>query len=311
MRTSILSWVVILFAFSVSAQSKFEVKDFGAYLDKLNKPVEKVIANYHAAGFSAHAPSKFVMIEGMPQFVQGDIYKGGYAQKKTVLLDVSHEIDTAYTHVNLNMFEQYKDLVCNKIGANLIINKDKELSDATLTNVDAVIILSPLDRERKTPKNNLTHTERGDLVSYVRNGGKLIFFMDEEHRVDMRAFGANDVLKPFGMELGLDLPPKANAGATSLVSNLVKNVYELSYSGSRSLAGGMPISRMNGEEGHVHGAYVKLDNGGMVVAFGETMTGLFMGGVEMTLTNGMTITWKGKDDSRFMRELIEAMLKDE
>lgn len=234
---------------------------------------------------------------------------GGYAQQKTVLLDVSHEIDTAYTRVNPNMFEQYKDLVGNKIGANLIINKDKELSTANLTGADVVILLSPLDRERTTPKNNLTATERKDLVSYVKNGGKLIFFMDEEHRVDMQAFGANDVLKPFGMELGLDLPPKADAGATSIPSELVKSGYELSYSGSRSLTGGTPISLMNGEDGHVHGAFVKLDNGGTVVAFGETMTGLFMGGVEMTMSNGMKIVWKGKDDQRFMQELIEVLLK--
>ncbi len=52
------------------------IKEFGDYLNKLNKPVEKVIANYHAAGFSAHDHSKFIMIEGMPQFVQDDIYKG-------------------------------------------------------------------------------------------------------------------------------------------------------------------------------------------------------------------------------------------
>lgn len=52
------------------------IKEFGEYLAKLNKPVEKVIADYHAAGFSGFDHSKFVMIEGMPEFIQGDIYKG-------------------------------------------------------------------------------------------------------------------------------------------------------------------------------------------------------------------------------------------
>ena len=52
------------------------IKELGEYLGKLNKPVEKVIANYHAAGFSAFDHSKFVMIEGMPQFVKGDVYSG-------------------------------------------------------------------------------------------------------------------------------------------------------------------------------------------------------------------------------------------
>lgn len=140
MKKSILSLVVILITLSASAQSKFEVKDFGNfklhsyvtadplgdmsyiiegqqsvvvlepaafldnikefgdYLTKLNKPVEKVIANYHAVGFSAHDHSKFVMIEGMPQFVQGDVYKGmmgnfapGFGDK----MDISEFVPTA------------------------------------------------------------------------------------------------------------------------------------------------------------------------------------------------------------------------
>lgn len=41
-----------------------------------DKPVEKVIVNYHAAGGSAFDHSKFVMVEGMPEFVKGEIYSG-------------------------------------------------------------------------------------------------------------------------------------------------------------------------------------------------------------------------------------------
>lgn len=112
-----------------------------------------------------------------------------YAQKKTVLLDVSHEMDTAYTKVNPNMFEQYKDIVGNKIGADLIINKDKELNQAILTETDVLIVLSPLDRNRNISKKNLTSVEKESIVCYVKNGGKLIIFMDEEDRVDMETFG--------------------------------------------------------------------------------------------------------------------------
>lgn len=233
---------------------------------------------------------------------------GMYAQNKTILLDISHEIDTAYTHVNPNMFEEYNDVVSNKVGANLIINKDRLLDEEVLSKVDLLIILSPLDKKRELAKSNLTDVERQSIVSYVKNGGKLIIFMDEEDRVDMEAFGGNDIVKPFGMEYGLDLPMKPDIGATSLVTDAVKNKYELSYSGSRSLTGGTPISIRNGEGNHVHGAYVQLDNGGTIVAFGETMTGIFMGGVEMLLPNGMTIVWKGKDDKVFIQELMKWLL---
>ncbi len=74
------------------------IKEFGAYVTKLNKPVEKVIANYHAAGFSAFDHSKFVMIEGMPAFIQGDIYKGmmgNFAAGFGEAMDISEFVPTA------------------------------------------------------------------------------------------------------------------------------------------------------------------------------------------------------------------------
>lgn len=230
------------------------------------------------------------------------------AQKKTVMVDISHEADTAYTKVNPYLFDEYKILVEGNIGADLIINKDRELNNESLSNVDVLIIVSPLDRDRTLSKSNLTPLERKSVVDYVKRGGKLILFVDEEHRVNMESFGANDVVKPFGMEYGLDLEMIPDIGATSLITDAVKHEYELSYSGSRSITGGIPISMRNGEDPQVHGAYVKLDNGGTIVAFGETMTGIFMGEKEAVLKTGVKIVWKGKDDKAFMQELIEWLL---
>lgn len=53
-----------------------DIEVFGKYIDSLNKPVEKIIADYHIAGFSAFDHSKYVIPEGMSQFVKGDIYSG-------------------------------------------------------------------------------------------------------------------------------------------------------------------------------------------------------------------------------------------
>lgn len=69
-----------------------------AYILKLGKPVEKVIANYHAAGFSAYESSKYVMVEGMPEFVKGDIYGGmvkGFASNFGNTIDIDGIIPTA------------------------------------------------------------------------------------------------------------------------------------------------------------------------------------------------------------------------
>lgn len=52
------------------------IKEFGEYLSNLNKPVEKVIASYHAAGFNAFDPSTIVMIEDMVEFEKTETYTG-------------------------------------------------------------------------------------------------------------------------------------------------------------------------------------------------------------------------------------------
>ena len=46
------------------------------------------------------------------------------AQKKNVIIDVSHDVDTIYAYVNPNIFNLYKDIVEKQMGANLIINKE-------------------------------------------------------------------------------------------------------------------------------------------------------------------------------------------
>src|SRR5574344_2678309 len=47
--------------------------EFNAYVKKLNKPIEKVITDYHLGGSDDH---KITEPEGMPEFIKGDIYGG-------------------------------------------------------------------------------------------------------------------------------------------------------------------------------------------------------------------------------------------
>jgi hypothetical protein len=186
-----------------------------------------------------------------------------------------------------------------------VINEERELDDALLADIDLLIILSPLTKSTQKP---MTAAERTAVVDYVKSGGKLLFFTDEDRRVDVEEFGGNDIVKPFGMVFGGDLP-RLSGTAVSFVGEVFKGKYEVPYVGSRELTGGIPISVKNAEGGHVHGAYTKLDNGGIIAAFGETMAGLFLGGVETTRPDGSSSTWAGKDNRQFMQELIEWLLK--
>jgi hypothetical protein len=230
------------------------------------------------------------------------------AQNKVVLLDISLEEKSEYLKVSPNIFANYQDIVENHLGAKLIINEDQEIGSELLNKADVLIVLSTLSSTaiKKTRSAN----EISSIISFVKNGGKLIFFTDEDRRMNIEAFGANEIVRPFGMEFGSDLPMARNTGAISFVGEFIKGRYELPYSGSRELTGGIPISVMNAEGGNVHGAYVKLENGGKLVAFGETMVGLFIGGVEFKMPDGNVIVWKGKDNKQFMNELIFWMLEE-
>lgn len=52
---------------------KDNVSEFDAYLTALNKPIQKIISNYHIGGTGNH---DVVMVEGMPDFAKGSIYAG-------------------------------------------------------------------------------------------------------------------------------------------------------------------------------------------------------------------------------------------
>ena len=230
------------------------------------------------------------------------------AQKKVVLLDISLEDKAEYLKVSPEIFEQYKDIVENQFGAILTINEDQEVVSTLLERTDVLIVLSTLSTA--SGKKIRTPDEISAIVNFVKNDGRLIFFTDEDRRVNIESFGANEIVKPFGFEFGSDLPMIRNIGAVSFPGEFINGRYELPYSGSRELKGGIPMSVMNAEGGHVHGAYKKLENGGKIAVFGETMVGLFIGGVEFKMPDGNTLVWKGKDNYQFMKELISWMLKD-
>lgn len=59
---------------------KDNVAEYDAYLERLRKPVEQRIADYHLGGTGSH---DIVMVKGMPEFTKGAVYGGmmkGFAQ---------------------------------------------------------------------------------------------------------------------------------------------------------------------------------------------------------------------------------------
>lgn len=52
------------------------IQDFQNYVRALNKPIVKVVADYHVGGLNEWELSKIVMVEGMPEFEKGEAYSG-------------------------------------------------------------------------------------------------------------------------------------------------------------------------------------------------------------------------------------------
>lgn len=190
--------------------------------------------------------------------------------------------------------------------AEFILNREKPLIESTIDDVDVIILLSTLHHEFQ---KNITPEEAVALISFVKNGGSLIIFVDEEsHRVILDEYNINSVLRPFGMEFGQDLDLPGNCGAVSLEGEIFKGRYEVPYSGSRTLKGGIPASVCM-EEGYLHSAYVTLHNGGKLYACAEIMVSLLMGGEEDRVRKGpITFNqtgWFGKDSRKFIGDLLD------
>ncbi len=61
----------------VEPQSFYKsIEDFNAYAETLGKPIEKIVANYHAGGLAECDIKKVVMVEPMVEFMKGEMAQG-------------------------------------------------------------------------------------------------------------------------------------------------------------------------------------------------------------------------------------------
>lgn len=231
-----------------------------------------------------------------------------------LLFDKSHGqcLGSSYT---ADVVPDYEKMAAEN-GAEFVINEDQPLNEATLAGVDVVLMLSPLQHNLQ---KNITDEEAAALVDFVRRGGSLIVFVDEEaHRVLLEDYNINAVTKPFGVEFGYDNEIAFNNGAVSFEGEIFKGRYEVPCTGMRSIKGGVPASVCM-DEGYLHASYVELESGGKLFACAETMVALLMGGDEGIERKGptrrtpegrMTQTgWFGKDSRQYMADLIAWSLK--
>jgi hypothetical protein len=226
--------------------------------------------------------------------------------QKTVLVDLSHgQCKDVYPGCEYytNIMPKYQALI-NEIGAKMVINEKNELNKDCLKKAKVLLMLSPLN---KGLQRNITDTEKKSIIDFIKKGGSVILFVDEEERrVAIESYGANEITRPFGIEFGEDVKGlPGNCGAVSFENEIFGGRREIPFSGARLMKGGIPASVCM-EQGYQHSSYVKLENGGKLFAASDTMVGQLMGyddGVR-NVSNKMETRWWGKDSYIFMKELI-------
>lgn len=230
-------------------------------------------------------------------------------EQKKIIFDLSHSqcTDVYEGHETYPLVVPAYTEMAQQLGAELVVNEEAEITPQLLKGIDVLVMLSPLSNKLQ---KDLTEVEKNTLVDFVKKGGSLIFFVDDNHRVDLSRYGANDVTRAFGIEFGEDVALPGNVGAVSFKNEIFKDRYEIPYSGACVMTGGIPASVCM-EDGWLHSSYVKLDNGGKFFAGGDTMVGLLLGyddGVRK-VRNGMETRWWGKDSRAFMTDLLEWALE--
>ena len=233
------------------------------------------------------------------------LYPAFNGTEKKVLFDLAHSqcTDTYEGYETYPwVISAYKRILHEVGDARLVVNEDEELTPSLLQKADVVVMLSPLNNKLQ---KDLTGLERKALVDYVQQGGSLIFFIDDAHRVDWERYGAADVAGAFGIRFGADVPLPGNVGAVAFPGNVFSQRWEIPYSGACLMSGGTPVSVCM-EDGHLHGTIVTLEGGGRIYIGGDTMVGLLLGYADggRKSMNMMATRWWGKDSYQYMKELL-------
>ena len=249
------------------------------------------------SAFSMDATEK-VPVEGTPTATET-------AEKPVVAFDLSHGqfqdvfVDPSYYNYVLPTYRE----ICKGLGADYAEIRNGVTAQA-LKGVQTLVMISPLARSTQKP---ITAQEKEAITAFIRNGGSVLMFVDEEeYRVILAEYGANDITRPFGIEIGGDIEGlPGNCGAISFENEIFAGRREVPYSGSRKLKGGIPASVCM-EGGWLHASYVKVPNGGKLFVAGETMVALLMGypDGERNVHKMMQTRWWGKDSRLYMKELI-------
>jgi hypothetical protein len=137
------------------------------------------------------------------------------------------------------------------------------------------------------------------ITQYLNNGGSLFLVMDEDYWSTLEAANVNDIIKPFGIQLGKESPDSAVGGYTK-AGLITEKSLKITYQTGRTITGGTPFCFSNQSEEYPFGVFKKLKSGGKIIVMGDGMTSLYM------------TSWKGVNDyqcAEFMHDVFKWLLQ--
>jgi hypothetical protein len=180
----------------------------------------------------------------------------------------------------------------------------------TATSVDASLSylkkeIQPKDLEgcdllfTHIPSAKYTPGEVSAISKYIASGGSLFLVMDQDMWSTLEQTNVNDLIGPFGIQIGGE-GPDSQAGGHTKAGLITDKRLKISYHGARTVTGGTPFCFNDRSDTHPFGTFLEVKNGGKIVVMGDGMVSLYM------------TSWEGVQDyqcQEFMQAVFRWLLK--
>lgn len=149
------------------------------------------------------------------------------------------------------------------------------------------------------PSAKYTPAEVEAITTYVANGGAMFLVMDSDYWSTLEQTGANDLIKPFGIQFG-GADPDTKTGGSTKVSPITSKALRIPFHDARLVTGGTPFCYNIRSDENPFGVFAAPKNGGKLIVMGEGMVSLYM------------TSWEGVTDyqcQEFMTDCFRWLLK--
>lgn len=220
---------------------------------------------------------------------------------KRICMDVAHQQrfwrdPSDMPGTDVKMIERVKYMTgefvqtATTVGASLSYLK-KEIQPTDLEGCDLLFI--------HIPSAKYTPGEVSAISRYITSGGSLFLVMDQDMWSTLEQTNVNEIIRPFGVQLGGESADSLAGGHTK-AGLITDKSLKISYHGARTVTGGTPFCFNDRSDADPFGTFKEVEKGGRIVVMGDGMVSLYM------------TSWEGVQDyqcQEFMQAVFRWLLK--